>query len=144
VDLLGGSEDLINIRSKGRISRPFSRIVGLEKKAQDKWKEEEEKLNARLSELQKKLNELQAQRSDGSRLNLTAEQQREIETFRGEELDLRRKLRQVRRNLREDVEKLGKRLLTANMTVVPLAISGFGIAVFMRRSRRRAGGKKHA
>lgn len=137
VDVLGGSEDLINIRSKGRIARPFSRLVAIERNAQARWKEEEEKLNNRLTELQKKLNELQAQRTDGSRLNLTPEQQREIEKFRAEELDVRRKRREVRKNLREDIEALGKRLMVANMVIVPLAVSGLGIGVFMNRSRRR-------
>ena len=140
VDVLGGSEDLLNIRSKGRLARPFTRLVGIERNAQTKWKEEEEKLNSRLTELQKKLSELQAQRTDGSRMSMNPEQKIEIERFRSEEIDVRRKRREVRKNLREDIESLGKRLLVANMLIVPLAVSGLGIGVFIGRSRRRRGG----
>jgi ABC-type uncharacterized transport system involved in gliding motility auxiliary subunit len=145
VDVLGGSEDLLNIRSKGRMARPFTKLVAIERNAQARWKEEEDKLSGRLNELQKKLSDLQAQRTDGSRMTMTPEQQREIERFRSEEIDVRRRRREVRKNLREDIESLGKRLLVANMLLVPLAVSGLGIGVFVKRSRRRrGGGSSHA
>jgi ABC-type uncharacterized transport system involved in gliding motility auxiliary subunit len=137
VDVLSGSEDLVSIRSRGKIHRPFTRVAALQEQAQKKWQKEEEELSARLQELQTKLNELQKQRSEGSRFGLSPEQQREIAAFRSEEQMLRKRRREVRRNLREDIEALGNRLVFANMVVVPLAVAGFGVGVFVQRSRRR-------
>ena len=135
-EFLAGSQDLIGIRSKGRIARPFTRIMDIQRDAQAKWKEEEDVLNLRLQELQKKLSELQAQRSEGNRMTLTAEQQSEIDRFRKEEVELRQRRRLVRKNLREDIEKLGKRLVVFNLTVMPAFVSLFGIEVFRRRRSR--------
>jgi len=137
VDVLSGSEDLVNIRSKGKIQRPFTKVAALQTSAQLKWQKEEEELSTKLQELQAKLNQLQEQRSDGSRFGLSVEQQREVEKFRAEEIALRKRRREVRKNLREDIEALGRRLLFANMVVVPMAVAGFGIGMFVRRARRR-------
>jgi ABC-type uncharacterized transport system involved in gliding motility auxiliary subunit len=135
-DFLGGSEDLIAIRSKGRIARPFDRVAEIQKNAQQRWQSEEEQLTAQLTDLQKKLNDMQAQRTDGNRFVLTAEQQSEITRFRDEERKVKQKRREVRKNLREDIEKLGRQVVAANMLFVPLAAAGLGVAMFLRRSRK--------
>jgi ABC-type uncharacterized transport system involved in gliding motility auxiliary subunit len=137
VDYLGGSPDLIAIRSRGRISRPFTRVQALQTSAQKRWKDEEEKLTARLTELQKKLNDLQAQRTDGNRLVLTPQQQQAVEGFRAEEREVKTKRREVRKNLREDIESLGHRLIAMNLLIVPALATAFGLSVFTRRSRAR-------
>jgi ABC-type uncharacterized transport system involved in gliding motility auxiliary subunit len=146
VDFLGGSPDLIAIRSRGRIARPFTRVIDLQKAAQTRWQAEEDKLTSELTDLQKKLNELQSQRTDGNRLVMTPEQQAEMQRFRDREREVRSARRAVRRNLREDIERLGHRLIALNMLVVPLATSVFGLGVFVARARRRQrkeGGKSH-
>ena len=135
-DFLGGSEDLIAIRSKGRIARPFDRVAEIQKNAQKRWQSEEEQLTNQLNDLQKKLNDMQAQRTDGNRYVLTAEQQSEVTRFRDEERKVKQKRREVRKNLREDIEKLGRQVVAANMLFVPLAAAGLGIAMFLRRSRK--------
>lgn len=136
-----GSQDLIGIRSRGRITRPFNRIMDIQKDAQQKWKEEEDVLNTRLQELQKRLNELQSQRTEGNRVSLTPEQQSEIDRFRGEEVELRKRRREVRKNLREDIEKLGKRLTVVNMALMPLAVGIFAAWMFQKRRKRMHSGQ---
>lgn len=135
-DFLGGSEDLIAIRSKGRIARPFTRVAEIQKVAQERWQNEEEALTNQLNDLQKKLNEMQAQRTDGNRFVLNAAQQAEIERFREEERRVKQRRREVRKNLREDIERLGRQVIAANMLFVPLAATGLGIGVFVRRGRK--------
>lgn len=136
-DYLGGSEDLIAIRSRGRIARPFTRVSDLQKAAQKKWQAEEEVLTTQLNDLQKKLAEIQQQRTDGNRFVLTAAQQDEIGKFREEERKIRVRRREVRKNLREDIEALGRQLTFANLLVVPFAAAGLGVGMFVRRSRQR-------
>lgn len=144
VEFLGGSEDLISIRSRGRVSRPFTRLEELQKTAQTRWQKEEERLSQGIQEVEKKLNEMQAQRGDGNVFTLNAAQQGEIERFREQEREMRRNRREVRRNLREDIDGLGRWLVALNMLVVPLTVAGFGAGVFTQRARRMKKGREDA
>ena len=146
VDFLGGSEDLIAIRSKGRIARPFTRVAEIQKNAQQRWQSEEQSLTNQINEVQKKLNEMQAQRTDGNRFVLNAAQQSEIAKFRDDERRVKKQLREVRKNLREDIESLGHKIVAMNMLLVPATAAGFGFGVFYRRNRKfrvdKQGGRK--
>lgn len=57
-DFLGGSPDLISIRSRGKLARPFTKVAEIQKEAQFKWKSKEEKLSAELKRLQAELGKL--------------------------------------------------------------------------------------
>jgi ABC-type uncharacterized transport system involved in gliding motility auxiliary subunit len=138
VDFLSGSEDLIAIRSRGRFARPFDKLVDIQEKAQAKWKDEESSLQSKLAQTQAKLQEMQGARIEGNRIVLTPEQQREIEKFRAEESQMRKRLREVRKNLREDIESLGRTLAVVNLALVPLGVSFAGGFVFRRRANRNA------
>jgi ABC-type uncharacterized transport system involved in gliding motility auxiliary subunit len=134
-DFLAGSQDLISIRSSGKLARPFTKVSEIQKDAQFKWKKKEEKLSSELKRLQEELGKLQKQRTDGNRFNLSAEQQKRVKQFREEERKIRKERRVVRKNLREDIEKLGNRLIAINMFAVPFLVSGLGISVMRRRSK---------
>ncbi|MEY4064604.1 MAG: hypothetical protein RIR26_812, partial [Pseudomonadota bacterium] len=140
IDFLGGSEDLIAIRSRSRFSRPFDRLVDIQEKAQAKWKSEEDSIQNKLSETQNKLREMQGARIEGNKIVLTPEQQSAIERFRTEESQMRTRLREVRKNLREDIESLGRTLVVVNLAFVPLGVSLVGGFVFRRRANKN--GKK--
>jgi ABC-type uncharacterized transport system involved in gliding motility auxiliary subunit len=139
LDYLTGSDDLISIRAKGRVSRPFEKVQELQLQAQKKWQNEEESLSAQLAELEKKLAELQKNRTDNNRFSLNQAQQDEISRFREEERKIRVKRRMVRKNLREDIEDLGHLLTAANLLIMPSICSLFGTAVFIRRHRSKKG-----
>lgn len=143
VELLGGNKDLISIRSSGQISRPFTKVLEIQKAAQARWQTEEDKLSKELTALQEKLANLQNQRTDGNRLSLNASQQAEIKKFREEERLIRKRRRMVRKNLREDIENLGHKLVAANLLITPLGVAGFGVLVFRKRSRREREEKKN-
>jgi len=135
-EFLGGSQDLISIRSSGRVARPFTTVIELERKAQLKWKEKEEQLSRQLAELQATLKKIQSQRTDANRAVLTPAQQAEIARYRQEEVSIRRQRREVRKNLREEIEGLGNILIGLNLAVMPLGVTLFGGLVYMRRERR--------
>ena len=138
-EALGGSQDLIGIRKSGRIQRPFTKVIELQQEAQKRWKAEDEKLSKQLNELQAKLRDLQSQRTDNNQALLSPEQQREIQRFREQEADIRTQRRRVRKNLREDIENLGRTLIAINLLLVPSIVTGLGISVFYRRSKRAGG-----
>jgi len=135
VEYLSGSQDLISIRSRGKFSRPFTRVQDIQKAAQDKYMAKEKELSSRLESVQQKINELQNHEVKGNKVILSREQLREIENFRKEEAKIRKERRLVRKNLREDIEKLGQKLTFLNVFLVPLLVAIYGTARIMRHSR---------
>jgi ABC-type uncharacterized transport system involved in gliding motility auxiliary subunit len=133
-----GDPALIGLRSRGRYGRPFERVLAMEREAQARWQEQEERLQRKLEETQMRLNELQAAKSDDQQLVLSAAQKAELEKFRQERFETQRQLKEVRKNLRSSIERLGLGLKALNMAAVPLGVAGFGIVHGWRRRRRAA------
>jgi ABC-type uncharacterized transport system involved in gliding motility auxiliary subunit len=134
LDFLAGSQDLISIRGKGNSLRPFTVVRRMEIEAQKKYQEQLTALEARISETQSKLSQLQGKAADGGRLVATPEMQKAIEDFQKQEAAMRRERREIRRALREDIDSLGNRLLVINLLVTPMLVGAFGL--WFHRSRR--------
>ncbi|MCZ7590702.1 MAG: hypothetical protein M5U15_00495 [Kiritimatiellae bacterium] len=107
--------------------------------AQEKWRNEEIKLQERLRATQMRLDELQAGKSGDQKMIISPEQRREIENFQTQLADTRRELKEVRKNLRQEIEALGTRLKTANIAAMPALVIIFGIVHGWRRRRRAKG-----
>jgi len=135
LDWIAGSQDLISIRSKGTSLRPFTVVQKMEVDAQKKYQEQLVALEARISETQSKLSQLQGKASDGGRLVATPEMQKAIDDFQKQEANMRRERREIRRALREDIDALGNRLLVINLLATPLLVGAFGL--WFHRARRR-------
>lgn len=138
VEQLSGNPALIGLRSRGTYERPFDRVIEMESAAQARWQEEELKLQDQLQATQSRLNELESTKDKDQRLVMSAEQQKEIANFRAQAFETRRQLKEVRKNLRGDIERLGIRIKTVNIAAMPIAVTLFGIAYGLRRRRRAA------
>ena len=138
LDNLSGDADLSGIRSRGRYSRPFIRVLDLQRQADDRLREEEAELLERLAESEAALAQLN-QDEDGNPIGqLTPEIQTEIDRFNEEMLETRRRLRDVRFQLTEDIEQLGTNLKAANTALIPILLTIFIlIANFLRAQRRK-------
>lgn len=136
VEQNSGSDVLIGLRSRGSFRRPFDRVQALEEEASRKWADKEKELNTKLQDLQMKLGELQRTKDKEQQLVISPEQRREIERFRTERADLSRQLKDVRKNLRQDIENLGTKLKVLNIAAVPAAVAIFGIVFAMSRRRK--------
>ncbi len=139
VGQLAGGDSLIGLRSRGTFERPFTRVVALQAAAQEKWRQEELKLQERLRLAQMRLDELQAGKSGDQQFIITPEQRKEIEDFRAQTLETRRELKEVRKNLRRDIEALGTKVKVINIAAVPAAVVSFGLLHGWRRRRRARG-----
>ena len=139
VDNLIGNSDLISIRTRAVSSRPFNRVDDLRIKAELQLQETEQQLQERLRQTEQRLTELNNNRvGDDQDTNLTVftpEQEAEIQSFLDQKLEIRRELRQVRRELDKDIEALGTRLKVINILVVPLLVVGFALIIARRRRR---------
>jgi ABC-type uncharacterized transport system involved in gliding motility auxiliary subunit len=135
IEFLGGSQDLISIRGKGTSLRPFTIVRKMESEAQKKYQEKLTALDARLSEVQKKLTEIQGKKGEGNRLVATPEMAKAIEDFQKQQAALRGERREIRRALREDIDRLENKLLVVNLLATPLAVLAFGL--WFHRARKK-------
>ncbi len=137
VENLMGSGDLISLRTRATGDRPFTVVRELQARAQAQFQQQEQALQARLTDTQQRLHDLQ-QGQDGRGVGLTAEQQQAIERFKRQLADTRADLREVQHNLRKDIDALGTRVAFINIALVPLLVSAFAIGLAWLRRRRRA------
>ncbi|MDA1369266.1 MAG: GldG family protein [Proteobacteria bacterium] len=137
LDNLSGSADLVSIRSRGRYSRPFTRVLDLQREADDRLRTEEAELLDRLAETEASLAELN-QTEDGQPLGqITPEIQAEIDRFNQELLDTRRRLRDVQYQLTEDIERLGTNLKAINIALIPVLLTLLVLLAHYLRVQRR-------
>jgi len=137
VENLGGSADLISVRSRGTYSRPFERVDELELKAAQRFREQEQLLIEKLEELETKIRQLSQDESGQAVVTLTPEQQAEVEAFGQKKLQIRKELRQVQHQLNRDIEALEWRMKLINIALVPGLLTLGVVGLALSRARRR-------
>jgi ABC-type uncharacterized transport system involved in gliding motility auxiliary subunit len=143
VDALGGSKDLITLRSRGTYQRPFTRVDALEKAADERLREQEDALTQALAAAEKKIAALSSPakvEGAAAALELSVEQKAEIAKFQQEKLNIRKKLREVQRQLNSDVENLGMVLKIINIAAVPVLLTLVALIFswWRRRHKRKS------
>lgn len=134
---LSGSDALLSLRGRGVVDRPFELVADIRREAERRYREKEQALTAKLKELQDQLAKLEKV-GDGEAVILTDKDREAIERFRGEMLTVRRDLREVKRALREDIDRLDAWLKIANIGAVPLLLGAGAIGWAAWRRRRRS------
>ncbi|MFM1897532.1 MAG: hypothetical protein RLZZ385_2606 [Pseudomonadota bacterium] len=139
LDNLSGGADLVSIRSRGRYARPFTRVLDLQRAADDRLRLEEAELLETLSATEERLAELSRDEQGQPILQITPEVQQEIDSVNEEILATRRRLRDVQHQLNQDIEQLGSTLKAVNTILVPALLTVLLLLVgFLRNRRRRA------
>ncbi|MDA1278191.1 MAG: GldG family protein [Verrucomicrobia bacterium] len=135
VEQLAGDSNLIAVRSRSGINRPFTVVRKMQSEAEDRYRTKIKDLEKSLSDTQTRLNELQNTKESGQRFILSPEQQAEIKRFQEQQVDANKELRQVRRNLRRDIDSLENTLKWLNIAGMPflVAISGISLALLKRK-----------
>ncbi len=133
LDNLAGGANLASIRSRGAYSRSFDRVIEIQRRADDRLREEEAELLARLADTEAEVARL-SQNEEGGPLEQIAP---EIDRFNQEMIDTRRRLRDVQFQLTEDIERLGANLQWLNTLLVPVLLSAFALGAHLLRTRRR-------
>ncbi len=136
---LTGSPALSALRGRGVQSRPFELLESIRRDAEKQYRATEQSLTGRLEELQKKVSAMQVREDGQGQAILSDEDQRTIESYRGDILETRRELREVQRALREDIDRLQGILTFVNIALVPILFGlGLIISAAVRRRRRTA------
>jgi ABC-type uncharacterized transport system involved in gliding motility auxiliary subunit len=144
LDNLAGSSDLISIRGRQSFFRPFTKVDELRRQADDQLRAKEKELDQELQLTERKLSELEAERGTQGSLVLSPEQEAELERFQEERVRVRKELRDVRRSLDLEIERLGTVLKIVNIALVPALIAIAAILLAIARRRRLRAGRAAA
>ena len=129
IDELSGSDDLISIRSRGMVSRPFTKVDQIRRTSEQKYRDKQTQLLLNLENLQNKINEMQASNSTQSSNVNNAE----YKLLLKEKVALRQNLRGIQQSLNEDVDRLGRNIKLLNIFVMPIILLLLALFVYIRR-----------
>jgi ABC-type uncharacterized transport system involved in gliding motility auxiliary subunit len=140
LEQLTGDNNLIAVRSRATVNRPFDRIKKMEAAANEKFMVEIKRLEESAAEAQRKVNEMQQAKKDANqRFILSKEQQDEIAKLRKQEADTNKHLKQVKKEFRKEIVSMQNTVKWVNILAVPLAVAASGIALaFVKRKKTSA------
>jgi ABC-type uncharacterized transport system involved in gliding motility auxiliary subunit len=137
IDVLSGGNDLIGLRSRSSVARPFEVVQEIQRAAEDRSQAREKDLEQQLKDTQAKIKELQGKEGPGGGVTLAAEQTQTLENFRAQMLQIRQELRRVQLDLRQDIDRLKAVLEFFDIALVPLLVGIAAIVLGLVRLQRR-------
>ena len=137
VEYASGDPALISIRSRGRLRRPFTRVARLFTAAQEKYQEQEAELAGRIAGLEERVRGLVRDAGVEGVGDLPAAVQEVVRQTQIELLPLRRGLRDIRRRIRQEVDRLGRTLTALNLLAWPGLVGLLWAVVFARRRHKK-------
>lgn len=133
---MSGNSDLIAMRSRGVENRPFIVIKKMEAAAEMQYQGKIKELQDSLAATEQRLSELQQNKSQNQRYILSPEQQAQIENFQKQEAKARTDLKQVQKDLRQDVVSLQTHIEWLNIAAMPALVSVFGLGLAAWKRKR--------
>jgi ABC-type uncharacterized transport system involved in gliding motility auxiliary subunit len=137
VEVLAGGQDLVDLRSRGTVARPFEVVQQIQRAADEHYAAKQKSLEDKLKQAQVKLRSLTSGENSGNAPALTAEQTKEIDKFRADMVATRQQLRQVQGALREDIRRLKVILEFFDIALVPIVVVAVAIVLSALRPRWR-------
>ena len=137
VEAAAGDPRLLAIRSRGRVSRPFTKVAELLRQSQIAYKDRETGLVAAIARVESSIAKVMEITGAQRESELAPEVRAKLGELRSRLLPIRRELRQLRLQMREDVVRLGRMLTLFNLLAGPaLALGLLGLARLLRARRR--------
>jgi len=142
VEVLAGGQDLVDLRSRGTVERPFEVVERIQRSANGRYAAEQRTLEEKVKQAQAKLQSLTTgDTAAGTAAATSADQAKEIEQIRAGLIEARGQLRAVQAALRRDIEQLRVILEFFDIALMPIVIvaaAGVMVALHPRRRRRPA------
>ena len=132
-NMIGGAV-LSDLRGKGISWKPFVKISELERKAEEKFLSEERALAEKLEKMENKIQQLTKNNENESDV-LSPQTIKAIEGFKSEMMTTRAELRNVKFNLRRDVENLKSTIMFINIGLLPTIVAALALLIALRRPR---------
>jgi multidrug resistance efflux pump len=112
-------------------------VQELEKKAEQRFRAEEQSLNEKLEAADRKISELQSKKEGAGSMLLSPEQVKELEAARDEKLKTRKRLREIKFESNKDIQWVGTQAKLFNIGLMPALVLLAAIGVFVYRENRR-------
>lgn len=144
IDDLGGSSDLVSIRSRGNFRRPFTVVDAIENEAKEKSANKMKGIEAAIAGFNAELQKMVASAKEGEEEvlgNAILQQRKALEQ---NIYDAERQKRVIRMESREGIDGLGRKLQRRNTLMVPAAILIVAVVLGIRRNARRRHYISHA
>jgi ABC-type uncharacterized transport system involved in gliding motility auxiliary subunit len=140
VEQLASDDSLLSLKSRAAAFRPLIVVREMEAKAQAQYFGKIKELEDELQKTTENMQQLQKSPGAGAKAAqiLSPEQQAEMESFRKKLAESRKALKELRKNLRQDSERLVFLTKLANIALMPLAVALAGLLVALLRRRRQA------
>jgi ABC-type uncharacterized transport system involved in gliding motility auxiliary subunit len=140
VEQLAGDSNLIAVRSRATMNRPFTVVRQMQVEAQNRYRAKISELEKSLQDTQTKLNELERtkQGETNQRFVLSPEQQEEIKKFKEKQAQVNKELRTLRRSLNKEIDALETRLKWINIAGMPLLVAVGGVSLAMIKRKKTA------
>ena len=136
VEYATGDQALMEIRSRGQLQRPFTRIAALFRNAQARLHNEEADLTRDVAELETKIGAVSQGLGDIEFGQLPENIKNQLREFEPKLLAARRHLREMRAGIRAEVDSLTRRLTLFNLLCGPLIVLVLAWVVFRRRREK--------
>ena len=133
VEYATGDQALMEIRSRGQLQRPFTRIAALFRDAQARLQNEEAGLTREVAELEAKIGAVSQGLGDVEFGQLPENIKKQLREFEPKLLTARRNLREMRAGIRAEVDSLTRRLTLFNLLCGPLIVLVLAWVVFRTR-----------
>ncbi len=133
LDQVTGSKHLIGSRSRNDSRRPFKVIQEMESNFEQEFGEKREKEQKELDEVSQRLSEMILAQQKNGQVALEGEVKEEYEKALTKQVEARKRLRVLEKDLRREKDALATRYTLANLFIVPSIIILIGIGVFLKR-----------
>ena len=141
VDNLSGDNSLIGVRSRGSYFRPFHRIQKIRQAAEQQYLANETKLLEELESVESLMLNLQSDnQNEDAQLIVTDAQRDELKQMRENQIEIRKKLRDVQHRLGKDIDQLETTITVLNVMAVPLVVAL--VALYMGFFGRKLRGRR--
>jgi ABC-type uncharacterized transport system involved in gliding motility auxiliary subunit len=138
IEQLMGDSNLIGVRSRAVQNRPFTLVRKIQAEAEQQYTGKIKDLQKDLEDAQSKINELQRNKDKNQRFILSPEQQAEIKRFQQKEAATKRELKEVRKQLRKNIDALETRLKWLNIMLMPVGVAAAGVGLALVKRNRTA------
>ena len=138
VEQLAGDSDLIGIRSRSSGNRPFVVVNKMEAAAEQKYQSKIDELEDNLNQTRQKLASLQTNKQTDQKTLLSPEQQAEIKKFQENEATVSQELKQVRKNLRQEIDSLQNTVKWIDIAGMAVIVTVVGLTLAFVKRRKRA------
>jgi hypothetical protein len=136
MEQMAGDSNLIAVRSRATMARPFTVIQEMQAKAEAKYRAELGKMEAAQKEAEQRINELQVKKDQNQRFIMSPEQQAELEKLKKHFAETKKKEKQLRKELRQEIDSLENRVKWRNILGMPILTAAFGLGLGIFKSKR--------